>query len=160
MLQNEKWGPSIGLFQIRSLKDWKKWNDPYRDAKRLPDPSFNTDAALKKSKQGSNWKPWTAYTQGSYLKHLAEADSMAANVGVGGGQEGVNLPSSFASSAAMGNSNITITGGRSGGGSVNVHLNMNVTISQGSVQEADRLVRLVGEKLKHDITLKQIAGSL
>lgn len=159
-LQNEKWGPSIGLFQIRSLKDWKKWNDPYRDAKRLPDPSYNTDAALKKSKQGSNWKPWTTYTQGSYLKHLAEADSMAATVGVGGGQEGVNLPSSFASSAAMGNSNITITGGRSGGGSVNVHLNMNVTISQGSIQEADRLVRLVGEKLKHDLTLKQIAGSL
>ena len=160
MLQNEKWGPSIGLFQIRSLKDWKKWNDPYRDAKRLPDPGYNTDAALKKSKQGSNWKPWTAYTQGSYLKHLAEADSMAANVGVGGGQEGVNLPSSFASSAAMNNSNITITGGRSGASSVNVHLNMNVTISQGSVQEANRLVRLVGEKLKNDLTLKQIAGSL
>jgi murein DD-endopeptidase MepM/ murein hydrolase activator NlpD len=160
MLQNEKWGPSIGLFQIRSLKDWKKWNDPYRDAKRLPDPSYNTDAALKKSKQGANWKPWTTYTQGSYLKHLAEADSMAANVGVGGGQESVNLPSSFASSAAMGNSSITISGGRSSAGSVNVHLNMNVTISHGSVQEADRLVRLVGEKLKNDLTLKQIAGSL
>lgn len=158
-LQDEKWGPSIGLFQIRSLREWKKWNDPYRDAKRLPEPGYNTDAAMKKSHQGSNWKPWTTYTQGSYLKHLAEADSMAANVGVGGGQEGVNLPSNFASSS-MGNSNITITGGRSGGGSVNVHLNMNVTISQGSVQEADRLVRLVGEKLKHDLTLKQIAGSL
>ena len=160
MLQNEKWGPSIGLFQIRSLKDWKKWNDPYRDAKRLPDPGYNTDAALKKSKRGSNWKPWTAYTQGSYLKHLAEADTMAANIGVGGGQEGVNLPSSFASSAAMNNSNITITGGRSGASTVNVHLNMNVTISQGSPQEASRLVRLVGEKLKNDLTLKQIAGSL
>lgn len=158
-LQDSKWGPSIGLFQIRSLKDWKKYNDPFRDAKRLPDPSYNTQAALKKSHQGTNWKPWTTYTHGSYLKHLAEADAMAAKIGVGGPQEGVNLPSSFASSPAMSNPNITITGGRSGG-SVNVHLNMNVTISHGSVQEADRLVRLVGEKLKNDLTLKQIAGSL
>jgi len=159
-LQDAKWGPSIGLFQIRSLKDWKKYDDPYRDAKRLPNPNYNTDAAFKKSSRGTNWKAWSTYNGGSYLKHLAEAETMAAKIGVGGPQDSVNLPSSFASSPAMNNPSITITGGRSGSGSVNVHLNMNVTISQGSVQEADRLVRLVGEKLKNDLTLKQIAGSL
>jgi murein DD-endopeptidase MepM/ murein hydrolase activator NlpD len=159
-LVDDKWGPSIGLFQIRSLKDWKKYNDPYRDGKRLPDPGYNTEAALKKSKQGTNWKPWSAYTNGAYLKHLAQADKMAAEVGVGGPQESVNLPSSFASSPATSNPNITITSGRSGSSSVNINLNMSVTISHGSVQEADRIVRLVGEKLKNDVTLKQIAGSL
>ena len=159
-LVDEKWGPSIGLFQIRSLKDWKAYNDPFRDAKRLPDPSYNTQAAYKKSKGGKNWKPWTTYTHGSYLKHLAEADAMAAKTGVGGPQDSVNLPSSFASYPTSGSQNITITGGRSSSGSVNVNLHMNVTISHGSVQEADRLVQLVGEKLKNDLTLKQIAGSL
>jgi murein DD-endopeptidase MepM/ murein hydrolase activator NlpD len=159
-LQDAKWGPSIGLFQIRSLKDWKKYNDPFRDAKRLPDPGYNTQAALKKSHQGSNWKPWSTYTGGAYLKHLAEAETMAAKAGVGGPNETVNLPSNINSSAGMSTQGITITGSRSGHGAVNVTLNMNVTISHGSVQEADRLVRLVGEKLKNDLTLKQIAGSL
>ena len=85
---------------------------------------------------------------------------MAAKTGVGGPQDSVNLPSSFASYPTSGSQNITITGGRSSSGSVNVNLHMNVTISHGSVQEADRLVQLVGEKLKNDLTLKQIAGSL
>ena len=159
-LQDAKWGPSIGLFQIRSLKDWKKYNDPFRDGKRLPDPNYNTQAALKKSHQGANWRPWSTYTGGAYLKHLAEAETMAAKAGVGGPADSVNLPSSFASSPAMSTQGITITGGRSGHGAVNVNLHMNVTISHGSVQEADRIVRLIGEKLKNDHTLKQIAGSL
>jgi murein DD-endopeptidase MepM/ murein hydrolase activator NlpD len=158
-LQDEKWGPSVGLFQIRSLKDWKKYNDPYRDVKRLPNPSYNAQAAFKKSKGGNNWNPWTTYTHGTFLKHLAEADSMAKQAGVGGPVEGVNLPSGFSgNSGGSATNTMVIAGGKSG--TVNINLNMNVTIAQGSVQEAERIVRLVGQRLKEDVVLKQIAGSL
>jgi hypothetical protein len=158
-LQNDKWGPSVGLFQIRSLKDWKKYNDPYRDAKRLPNPNYNAQAAFKKSKGGNNWSPWTTYNQGTFLKHLGEAESMAKQAGVGGPTEGVNLPSGFSgTSSGTSNNTMVIAGGKSG--TVNINLHMNVTIAHGSVQEAERIVRLVGQRLKEDVVLKQIAGSL
>jgi murein DD-endopeptidase MepM/ murein hydrolase activator NlpD len=159
-LQDSKWGPSIGLFQIRSLKHWQQYNDPYRDASRLPNPNYNAQAAWAKSSNGRSFKAWSTYTSGSFLKHLSEADTMAKQVGVGGPAAGVNLPSNFSPAGAMNNQSITISGGRSGTGNVTVNLHMNVKIAHGSVQETDRLVRLIGEKLKNDHTLKQIASTL
>jgi hypothetical protein len=144
-LQDQKWGPSVGLFQIRSLKNWKAYNDPYRDAQRLPNPYYNSEAAYKKSNQGTNFNAWSTYTSGSFLKHLGEAGSMAQAAGVGGPTEGVNLPN--------GNS-YTSSGGAT------VKLDMKVYIQQASVAEADRLVKMVGQKLQNDHTLKMIANSL
>ena len=159
-LQDSKWGPSIGLFQIRSLKHWQQYNDPYRDASRLPNPNYNVKAAWAKSSHGQSFKAWSTYTGGSFLKHLSEADSMAKQAGVGGPAASVNLPSNFSPAGGMNNQSITISGGRSGANQVNVNLHMNVTIAHGSVQETDRIVRLIGEKLKNDHTLKQIASTL
>ena len=159
-LQDSKWGPSIGLFQIRSLKHWQQYNDPYRDASRLPNPNYNVKAAWAKSSHGQSFKAWSTYTGGSFLKHLSEADSMAKQAGVGGPATSVNLPSNFSPAGGMNNQSITISGGRSGASQVNVNLHMNVTIAHGSVQETDRIVRLIGEKLKNDHTLKQIASTL
>jgi murein DD-endopeptidase MepM/ murein hydrolase activator NlpD len=159
-LQDSKWGPSIGLFQIRSLKHWQQYNDPYRDASRLPNPNYNAQAAWAKSSNGRSFKAWSTYTSGSFLKHLSEADAMAKQTGVGGPAASVNLPSNFSTAGGMNNQSITISGGRSGGSHVNVNLHMNVTIAHGSIQETDRIVRLIGEKLKNDHTLKQIASTL
>lgn len=58
-LQDSKWGPSIGLFQIRSLRDPGKYNDPMRNANYLDDPVFNVMAGYEKSKGGTNWNAWT-----------------------------------------------------------------------------------------------------
>ncbi len=58
-LQDEKWGPSIGLFQIRSLKDPSKYKDPMRNANFLDDPIFNVMAGYEKSKGGTDWGGWT-----------------------------------------------------------------------------------------------------
>jgi murein DD-endopeptidase MepM/ murein hydrolase activator NlpD len=160
-LQTSKWGPSIGLFQIRSLKDWKKYNDPYRDASRLFDPRYNAEAAFKKSNQGKSFKAWTTYTSGSFVKHLGEADAMAKAAAVGGPTGSpVDLPHSGA----------TAGGGRSGSASfsadsnVVINLNMPITISQASAGEAQRLVKLVADKLKTefktDQQLKHLGSSL
>ena len=144
-LQDSKWGPSVGLFQIRSLKNWKAYNDPYRDATRLPNPYYNSEAAYAKSNHGKNFNAWSTYTSGAFLKHLGEAGSMAQAAGVGGPTEGVNLPNG---------SNYTSAGGAT------IKLDMKVHIQQASVAEADRLVKMVAQKLQNDHTLKMIASSL
>jgi murein DD-endopeptidase MepM/ murein hydrolase activator NlpD len=158
-LQDEKWGPSVGLFQIRSLKNWKKWNDPYRDASRLQDPTYNIEAAWTKSKQGTNFKPWTTYTGGSFVKHLAEADAMAKSAGVGGGSDAMNVGVASGGVATMSQ--------RSGGSgtvtansNVTINLDMKVSIASSGPAEAERLVRMVGEKLKNDAEIRRIAGNL
>jgi hypothetical protein len=157
-LQNEKWGPSVGLFQIRSLKDWKKYNDPYRDASRLTDPKYNIEAAWKKSNEGTNFKPWSAYTNGAFAKHLSEADVMAKAVGVGGGNDSMNV--GVASSPATMGSRSSNGSTMTANSNVTINLDMRVSIASASPVEAERLVRLVGEKLKKDADFKKIASSL
>jgi hypothetical protein len=44
-LTSNTWDYSIGLFQIRSLKDYKKFNDPKREPLHLYDPLENAKAA-------------------------------------------------------------------------------------------------------------------
>lgn len=159
-LQDAKWGPSVGLFQIRSLKKWKDYNDPYRDASRLTDPRYNVEAAFTKSKHGTNFQPWTTYTGGAFAKYLNEADAMAkaAGVGGGGGSDSMNLgvAHSSTSSGRRSSSGSTLTANSN----VTINLDMKVAIASSSPAEAERLVRLVGDRLKKDAELKRIASSL
>ena len=158
-LQNEKWGPSVGLFQIRSLKDWQKYGDPYRNASKLVDPAYNIEAAWKKSNSGTNFSPWSAYTNGAFTKYLSEAETMAKAVGVGGGNDSMNIGTASSSSGSMGT---RISGGSTmtANSNVTINLDMKVSIGSASPVEAERLVRLVGEKLKKDAEFKRIASSL
>src|SRR3546814_16651200 len=57
-LIDAKWGPSIGLFQIRSLRDPDGWGplDRVRRASELRDPPYNAKAANLISRQGPNRK--------------------------------------------------------------------------------------------------------
>ena len=158
-LQDKKWGPSVGLFQIRSLKHWKDFNDPYRDASRLKDPSYNIEAAWTKSKHGTNFKPWTTYTGGAFVKHLSEADVMAKAAGVGGGHDTMNLGTAGAGTVTMSRSRGSV-GTVNANSSVTINLDMKVSIASAGPAEAERLVRMVGDKLKNDAELKRIAGNL
>ena len=158
-LQDAKWGPSVGLFQIRSLKNWKKYNDPYRDASKLQDPAYNIEAAYSKSKHGTNFKPWSTYTGGSFVKHLAEADAMAKAAGVGGGNDTMNLGTAGGNETTMSSSSGGV-GTVTANSNVTINLDMRVSIASSSPAEAERLVRMVGEKLEKDATLKRIASSL
>lgn len=71
-LANATWGPSIGLWQIRSLNA-EKGKGTSRDATRLKDPAFNARSAFSISSGGKNWRPWTVYTTGAYLRHMSAA---------------------------------------------------------------------------------------
>lgn len=73
-LQDGTWGPSVGLWQVRSLKAQSGTGGP-RDATRLADPVFNAQSMAQISGAGANFKPWTTYTQGTYKSHLAQVSS-------------------------------------------------------------------------------------
>lgn len=92
-IQDSKWGPSVGLWQIRSLKA-EYGTGGTRDASRLTDPAFNAASMATVSGLGANFKPWTVYTSGAYKKYLgtdlsgsdtevSKGDALGAGLGVG-----------------------------------------------------------------------------
>lgn len=78
------WGPSIGLWQIRSLKA-ETGTGGTRDANKLKDPEFNARSMVAVSGGGTNWRPWSVYTSGAYRNHLpaakAAVDELATSLG-------------------------------------------------------------------------------
>ena len=79
-LVTSKWGPSIGLWQIRSLRAETGTGRP-RDASRLKDPTFNARAMVAISNGGTNWTPWSVYNSGAYKRHEIVIRSLAENRG-------------------------------------------------------------------------------
>lgn len=77
-IQTAKWGPSIGLWQIRSLKA-EKGTGGLRDEIANLDPATNAKHAYIISEGGKNWRPWSVYTSGAYLRYLAQAQAAVGN---------------------------------------------------------------------------------
>ena len=71
-LVDAKWGPSIGLFQIRSLRHPGSFGglDLWRYAWPLRQPFFNAAAALAQSKGGTDFTPWSVWESKSYEQYL------------------------------------------------------------------------------------------
>lgn len=86
-LQDSKWGPSVGLWQIRSLKA-EKGKGTTRDYTRLNDPAFNAKSMYTISSGGKKWTDWTVYNIKSYALFLpvatAGVTSFLAGVGTVG----------------------------------------------------------------------------
>jgi len=153
---------SYGLYQINMIGGLgparrKKFN--LKSNEDLFNPSTNVGVAAHMSKRGENWSAWSSYKTGTYLKHLKEADAVALEARVGGeASDGMNIgaPGGTSVNHGGGSSSATVNSNRN----VTINLDMKVQIAQGSAQEAERLVKLVGEKLKKDATLRRIASSL
>lgn len=67
---DSKWGPSVGLFQIRSLRNpgASTGEDKLRDGKKLRDAMYNARVAFKFSNGGKDWSAWSVFTNGAYKK--------------------------------------------------------------------------------------------
>lgn len=80
-LQNNTWGPSFGLFQIRTLRaDTGTGSD--RDINRLAgSPTEQAEAALAIYQRAGGFSPWTVYRTGAYRQHLDAAQAAAARAG-------------------------------------------------------------------------------
>lgn len=104
-LQDDKWGPSVGLWQIRSLKA-QQGTGGERDASRLTDPQFNARSMFSISNGGRNFAPWSTYSNNAYLTHIP-AVRAAVGDGTGApasGYEAVSSTSSDAVTASVGRS--------------------------------------------------------
>ena len=105
-LENAKWGPSVGLFQVRTLKA-ETGTGSDRDIQRLlNNPAEQVKAALNISGDGNNLRPWSTFTSGAYLKFLDEPL-----------QAGVPVPSALPGAGAFGGAG-SIGAGPSGMGAV------------------------------------------
>jgi hypothetical protein len=69
---NAKWGPSVGWFQVRSLRKPELWGtvDKLRIAEKLRDPLYNAKAAFAISKGGTDFSFWSVFTHDTYKKFL------------------------------------------------------------------------------------------
>ena len=88
-LQSEKWGPSVGLFQIRTLNNPQDYSgvDAKRDINTLAGESNiqnNANVAFELSKGGTNFSPWTVFKNKSYLNHLDSSKSAVQSMCSGG----------------------------------------------------------------------------
>lgn len=82
-IQTEKWGPSIGLWQIRSLTENYLDMEPIRDSTRLSDPYYNAKAAYQISKRGTDFSPWSTFASNAYRQYeeiAHQADVLASDL--------------------------------------------------------------------------------
>lgn len=80
-LQDDKWGPSVGLWQIRSLREPSEYHypDTLRIYEELFDPYKNAEAAYAISRHGENFTPWSTYTNNAYRQYLNEVIALVSN---------------------------------------------------------------------------------
>jgi murein DD-endopeptidase MepM/ murein hydrolase activator NlpD len=164
-LVSKKWGPSYGAFQIRSLKDWKAYNDPYRDGSRLKNAEYNIAAGYEKSNQGKHWKGWTTFTSGTFTKFLDDAATTQKAAGIGGADNGIGGSENIGSAQSMS------LGATTGAQAVNssrstssfstaskqdINVTMHVQIAQASNAEAEAMVRKFKKVLEDELRLNGI----
>jgi hypothetical protein len=141
-ITNKTYGPSMGVFQIRSLKDPKKYpGGQWRDGKRLLDPSFNVKAAWNISNEGKNWKAWSAYKNGAFSQFLDDAEAASKAAGIPGhfyGAESTKEGLAYLHDGEMvlnkGQAD-RIRNNSSGGSSSSINVNMTVNIAKAGDQE-------------------------
>lgn len=71
---------SYGLWQINMLGSMgpeRRSRYGLKSNEDLYDPTVNARVAFSLSNGGSNWKPWTTYTRGTYLLYLSRGKSVA-----------------------------------------------------------------------------------
>jgi peptidoglycan hydrolase-like protein with peptidoglycan-binding domain len=71
-LKSSTWGPSVGLWQIRSLNS-EKGSGGVRDEKANLNPRTNAIHAHAVFQAARGFFPWTTWTNGAYKRNLAAA---------------------------------------------------------------------------------------
>ena len=102
-LENATYGPSVGLWQIRSVNPGhgNATEQAQRNAQANLDPATNAADAYAISKQGTNFQPWSTYTGGAYRKYLPQAQTAAQSVTSAAGSSS-NTGAAGAAGAAAG----------------------------------------------------------
>ncbi|MGI8752085.1 MAG: NlpC/P60 family protein [Acidimicrobiales bacterium] len=78
-LEDATWGPSVGLWQIRSYNS-DLGRGGTRDARANLNPLTNARHAYQVSNHGTDWGPWSTFTNGAYLAFMGVASAAARTV--------------------------------------------------------------------------------
>lgn len=81
-LETSTWGPSVGLWQIRSLRS-EYGKGTTRDEKANYDPATNAKHAME-ILHSQGLSAWTTYTRGTYRAFIDRGNSAAKGVSPGG----------------------------------------------------------------------------
>lgn len=82
-LENGTWGPSYGLFQVRTQKG-QTGTGQTRDVQYLAQSDLNqAKAAYSISSGGTNFSPWTTFTSGKYKSFLSQAQAAVGSAASG-----------------------------------------------------------------------------
>lgn len=74
-LEDARWGPSVGLWQVRTLKA-ETGRGTVRDVEwLLADPAHQAAAALAISGGGRNFAPWSTFTSLAYVPFMGAAQT-------------------------------------------------------------------------------------
>lgn len=73
-LIDAKWGPSLSLLQVRTLRHPEQYPfpDTLRVAAQVRYPRQNAEAAFQISKEGTDFTKWSAFKSGAYLPHVGK----------------------------------------------------------------------------------------
>lgn len=74
-LQTGTWGPSIGLLQIRSLRE-QRGSGGLRDELANRDPLTNLRHGLQLARTERGWRHWSTVLHGSYRRFLPQARAL------------------------------------------------------------------------------------
>jgi hypothetical protein len=99
-LEDATWGPSVGVWQIRSLKAQTGTGQP-RDVTRLTDPTFNAASMASISGGGKDFNAWTTFKNGAY-KNYYKTDAASALGTAAGGMTDSTVAAAAADAAATG----------------------------------------------------------
>lgn len=106
-LTTATWGPSVGLWQIRTLKA-ETGTGRSRDINTLKDPTANARAMFNISGGGTSWSPWSVYKSGAYRSHIA-----AATAAAGGASSGTPESPTASPTYPVGKAAVTVADGNS-----------------------------------------------
>lgn len=100
-ITTNKWGPSIGVWQIRSLNA-DRGTGRQRDETANLNVATNARNAFAISGGGANWSPWSVYSSGLYRRHLAQARLAVSNPSTAPAPEGASDTGADSGSGLLG----------------------------------------------------------
>lgn len=83
-LKTAKWGPSVGVWQIRSLNAEKGTGGIRDETSNLDAYKNATHAHAIWASAGNSFSPWSTYISGKYLLYMGRAKAVAGGASVGG----------------------------------------------------------------------------
>jgi hypothetical protein len=103
-LEDTTWGPSVGLWQVRTLKA-QTGRGTERDIGWLADPAHQAAAAFTISSRGTNFRPWSTYTSLAYVQFMdaanAAVNALLAQKGAPPMPDDPNIPNTAAPPVAL-----------------------------------------------------------